>query len=141
MMSAASDHVIAEHAISAWCLGMTDSVRNADLGAHMELVSNRVKVYGNPSKDIIDYHDWKARRQFEFTNSEVLALNYLKVRIVGYTPRRMRFSTTETTVTKSGKILVLNKIIILECEEDNVWRAIEENVTNWQIRNIDLSKF
>jgi len=140
-MSAVSDHVIAEHAISAWCLGMTDSVRNADLDAHMRLVSTRVKVYGNPSKDIIEYGDWKARRQFEFTHDEVLAINYLKVRIVSYTPRRIRFSTTETTVTKDGRILVLNKIIILELEQDGAWRVMEENVTDWQIRKIDISNF
>lgn len=138
---ASSDHVNAEHTVSAWCLAMTDSVRNADLDAHMSNISSRVSVYGNPSKDIIRYEDWKARRQFEFKSGEVLAINYLKVRIVSYTPRRIRFSTTETTVTKDGKILVLNKIIILELEEDGVWRAMEENVTDWQIRKIDISNF
>ncbi|MEJ2359862.1 MAG: hypothetical protein P8Z75_00340 [Gammaproteobacteria bacterium] len=140
-MSAASDHVIAEHNVMAWCMGMTESVKNADLDKHMGLVSSRVKVYGVPSKDVIEYADWKARRNYEFSNNEILALNYLKVRIISSTLRRVRFSTNETSVSKNGKILLLNKSIILEHEDDGVWRVVEENVTDWQIRNIDLSKF
>lgn len=140
-MSAASDHVIAEQNVMAWCLEMTDSVRNADLDKHMSLVSQRVKVYGVPNKDAIEYRDWKARRDYEFRNAEILALNYLKLRVISCTPRRIRFSTSETTVSKNGKILLLNKNIILEHEDDGVWRVVEENVTDWQLRDIDLSKF
>lgn len=140
-MSAASDYVIAEQTVMAWCLGMTDSVKQADLDRHMGLVSQRVKVYGIPGKGAIEYDDWKVRRNYEFRNKEILALNYLKLRIISSTPRRIRFSTTETTASKNGKILLLNKSIILEREDDDVWRVIEENVTDWQLRNIDLSKF
>ncbi|MBI1424543.1 MAG: hypothetical protein GC149_13945 [Gammaproteobacteria bacterium] len=140
-MSAASEHVIAEHTITAWCLSMADSIRQANLDAHMDRVSRRVRVYGVPSKEVIDYRDWKSRRQYEFTHGEILAVNYLNTRLVSSTQKRIRFVTTETTVGKNGKILVLNKNIILEREDDDVWRVVEENVTDWQIRNIDLSKF
>lgn len=140
-MSAASDHVIAEYTVSAWCLGMCDSVKHADLEMHMGFISRRVKVYGVPSKDVIEYRDWKVRRMYEFANGEILALNYQKVRIISSTQRRIRFSTTETTVGKHGKILVLHKNIILEREDDTIWRVVEENVTDWHIRNIDLSKY
>jgi hypothetical protein len=140
-MSAASDHVIAEHTVTAWCLEMTDSVKRADLDSHMSLVSQRVKVYGNPSKDVIDYRDWMARRKFEFSNGDILSLSYQKLRLISSTQRRIRFSTTETTLGKNGKMLVLNKNIILEREDDGVWRVVEENVTDWQLKNIDLSKY
>lgn len=140
-MSAASDHMLSEYAVMAWCLGMTDSVRNADLDAHMQLVSKRVKVYGVPSKDVIDYRDWETRRRYEFSHGEILALNYQKIRLISSTLRRIRFSTNETTVAKNGKMLLLNKNIILEREDDDVWRVVEENVSDWQIRNIDLSKY
>jgi len=140
-MSAASDHVIAEHAVSAWCLGMSDSAKHADLDMHMGFVSRRVKVYGIPSKDVIEYRDWKARRKYEFAHGEVLSLNYQKVRLISSTQRRIRFSATETTAGKNGKILVLHKNIILEYEGDGIWRVVEENVTNWQIKSIDLSKY
>jgi hypothetical protein len=140
-MSAASDHVIAEQTVAAWCIGMSDSVKQSDLDMHMGYVSQRVKVYGVPSKDTIDYRDWKKRRKFEFANDATLALNYQKVRLISSTQRRIRFSTTETTVAKNGKMLVLNKNIILEREDDGVWRVVEENVTDWQIKNIDLSKY
>ena len=81
------------------------------------------------------------RRKFEFANGEILALNYQKVRLISSTQRRIRFCTVETTVGKNGKMLVLNKNIILEHEDDSAWRVVEENVTNWQVKNIDLSKY
>ena len=140
-MSAANDHVIAEHTTAAWCLSMSDSAKNADIHAHMENISRRVKVYGNPSKEVIEYRDWKARRKYEFANREILALNYQQVRLISSTQRRIRFSTSETTVGKNGKMLVLNKNIILEHEDDKIWRVVEERISNWQIKNIDLSKY
>ena len=133
-MSAASDHVIAEHTISAWCLGMSDSIKHTDLDTHMGHVSRRVKVYGIPSKEVIEYRDWKARRKHEFANGDILALNYQQIRIISSTQRRMRFSTTETTVVKNGKML-------LEREDDSIWRVVEERVTDWQLKNIDLTKY
>jgi len=140
-MSAASDHVLAEHAMMAWCLGMSDSVKFTDVEQHMSYVSRRVKVYGIPSKEVIDYRDWAARRKYEFNNGEILALNYQKNRLISCTPRRIRFSTIETTVAKDGKMLLLSKNIILEHENDGIWRVVEELVTNWKIKNIDLSKY
>lgn len=140
-MSAASDHVIAEHTIMAWCMGMSDSIKNADLDRHMGYVSRRVKVYGIPSKEVIEYRDWKARRKHEFENDDILALNYQMVRLISSTQRRIRFATTETTVVKNGKMLVLNKNIILEREDDGIWRVVEERVNDWQVKNIDLSKY
>jgi hypothetical protein len=140
-MSAASDHVIAEHTVAAWCMGMSDSVKNADINAHMENISRRVKVYGNPSKEAIEYRDWKARRKYEFANSETLSLTYQNVRLISSTQRRIRFSTTETTVGKNGRMLVLTKNIILEREDEMHWRVVEEHITNWQMKNIDLGKY
>jgi hypothetical protein len=140
-MSAASDHVIAEHAITAWCMAMSDSVKQHDLDAHMDCVSRRVKVYGIPNKPVIEYRDWKSRRKSEFLHGDTLALNYRDIRLINSSLRRIRFSANETTVAKNGKMLVLNKNIILEYEDDGIWRAVEENVTNWQIKNIDLSRY
>ena len=140
-MSAASDHVIAEQTIAAWCLSMSDSVKNADIHTHMENISRRVKVYGNPSKEVIEYRDWKARRKYEFANKEILSLNYQKMRLISSTQRRIRFSTTETTVGKNGRMLALNKNIILEREDANSWRVVEEMITDWKIKNIDLDKY
>lgn len=140
-MSAASEYVIAEHTVSAWCMGISDSVKQADIEAHMSNVSRRVKVYGNPSKEVIEYRDWEARRTFEFATGETLAVNYQKIRLISSTQRRLRFSTCETTVGKNGKMLVLSKNIILEREGDGIWRVVEELITDWRIKNIDLTKY
>lgn len=140
-MSAASDHVTAEYTITAWCMGVSDSIKRADLDSHMGHVSRKIKVYGVPNRQMIGYRDWKARRQYEIENGEILSLNYQKIRLISSTQRRIRFSTNETTVGKNGKMLQLTKNVLLELEDDGIWRVVEENVTNWKLKNIDLSKY
>lgn len=140
-MNAANEHMLAEHTIQAWCLGMTDSVKKRDLAAHMAHVSRRVRVYGIPGKEAIDFRAWETRRRNEFDNEELLALNYQQTRLVSSTQRRLRFNTNETTVGKSGRMLQLNKNIILEVETDGIWRVVEETVTDWTLKQIDLSKY
>ena len=140
-MNAVNEHIFAEHTVYAWCLGMSESVKNRDLTAHMAHVSRRVRVYGIPGKDAIDFRTWQGKRKFEFDNDELLALNYQQIRLISSTQRRLRFNAKETTVGKSGKVLQVNKNIILEVETDNVWRVVEETVNDWKLKQIDLSKY
>ena len=140
-MNAANEQMIVEQTMLAWCLGMTESVKKRDLAAHMAHISRRVRVYGIPGKESIGFRAWEARRKYEFDNEDLLTLNYQQNRLISSTQRRLRFNTSETTVAKSGKMLQLNKNIILEIESDGVWRVVEETVTDWTLKQIDLSKY
>lgn len=140
-MNAVNEHVLAEHTVHTWCQGMADSVKNRDLAAHMAHVSRRARVYGVPGKDAIDFRAWEARRRYEFANEELLALNYQQIHLISSTQRRLRFNTHEITVGKNGKLLQLIKNIILELETDGIWRVVEETVTDWTLRQLDLSKY
>lgn len=140
-MSAVNHHVIAEHTIHAWCMDMSASVQKQDLDAHMKLVSPGIKVYGVPNNDILSYREWKARRKYEFENKELLVLNYQKIRLITSTQLRLTFNTIETMISKDGKMVVLDKNIVLEKEEDGKWRVVEENINNWQVKKLNLAKF
>ena len=138
-MSAVNHHVIAEHTIHAWCMNMTSSVLQQDLDAHMQLVSPNIKVYGIPENGVIDYDGWKARRKYEFENKELLVLNYRNIRLITSTQRRLTFNVTETMVGKDGKMVILDKNIVLEKEMDGQWRVVEENINKWQVKKINLA--
>lgn len=140
-MNAVNHHVVAEHTIQAWCMAMSSSIKERDLDTHMQLVSPHVQVYGIPGNGVINYKGWEARRKFEFENGELLLLNYQGIRLITFTPRRATFNTTETMIGKNGKMVLINKNIVLEKEQDGQWRVVEEKVKGWQVRKINLGKY
>ena len=108
---------------------------------HLQNISQKINVYGMPSKAVIKYKEWKARRERELNNQELLALNYQGIRIISSSAKRITFNTTETIVGNDGKMVFLDKNIILEYEEDKSWRVVEENVNQWRVKKLNLEKF
>ncbi|VAW95799.1 hypothetical protein MNBD_GAMMA21-1550 [hydrothermal vent metagenome] len=140
-MSAVNEHMIAEQTIHAWCIDLSRSIQQQDIDKHMQLVSQRVQVYGMPTKDTINFRQWKSRRKNEFINDTLLAINFKEVRLISSTPKRLRFNTQETMLGKDGKMVLLDKNITLELEEDETWRVIEEKVNSWRVKKLDLASF
>ena len=140
-MNAVNEHLIAEQTIHAWCIDISQSIKLQDIDKHMQLVSQRVQVYGMPTKDTINYRQWKARRKNEFANDSLLAINFKEIRLISSTPKRLRFNTHETMLGKDGKMVLLDKNITLELEDDEVWRVIEEKVNSWRVKKLDLASF
>ena len=140
-MNAVNQQVIDRQTVHAWCLDMSQSIKQADLDRHMELVSKKIKVYGMPSKGVIDYKEWRSRRKFEFQNESLIAINYQDIQMIGSSARRLRFSANQTMLGKDGKMVILDKKIILELEEDGIWRVVEENVNSWRVKKLNLESF
>ena len=139
-MNAVNIKFQSERIVQNWFLEMSRTIQEKDLENHMSLVSRRIKVYGMPSKGVVDYKGWKTRRRFEFDNDSLLSLNHQRLRIISTTPRRINFNTVQVMLGKDGKMVELDKNIILEKEQDDNWRVVEENVNNWQVKKMDLSK-
>ena len=140
-MNAVNEHIIAEQTVHAWCIDMSQSIQQQDIEKHMQLVSQRVQVYGMPSKDTINYRQWKARRKNEFNNDSLLAINFKGIRLISSTAKRLRFNTNETMLGKDGKMVLLDKNITLELEDNETWRVIEEKVNSWRVKKLDLASF
>lgn len=113
---------------------MTRSINERDLDVHMRLVSPKVQVYGMPSKAVINYNEWRERRQGDFSGGELLSIRYDIQRIITMMPRRLCFAARENLLNTTGKLIMLDKSIILEKEADNIWRVVEESIKDWKIK-------
>ncbi len=119
--------------IGNWLEKLTRSVKKRDLAAHMQLVSERVQVYGLPGGQIVDHRQWKNRRHTEFNQAQLLALDYRLLNIKTITSRRLGFHVEETMQACNGMCVFIDKDIILELEADEQWRVVEENIHHWKI--------
>ena len=140
-MNASDERIKAENIVRTWCMELSESIKKQNLDKHMQLVSKRVQVYGMPTEDTINYRQWELRRKNEFENDELLALNFKDTQLISSTLKRLRFHTLQTMLGKSGKMVLLDKNITLELEDDHVWRVIEEKINAWQVKQLDMTSF
>ena len=123
---------MSENDIRKWLSNITETVKNKDLDKHMQLVSENVAVYGLPNGKTINYADWKKRRESEFKRGLIDSIKYDKLSIKNIGLRRLTFKIEEITDTSSKELLMVNKEIILEQEQDDQWRVVEETIKNWK---------
>ncbi|VAX11228.1 hypothetical protein MNBD_GAMMA25-1684 [hydrothermal vent metagenome] len=119
--------------VGNWLKQLTRSVKTRDLDAHMRLVSERVQIYGLPGGQIIGYAQWKKRRYTEFSQAQLLALDYRLLNLKTITARRLGFHVEEIMQACNGMCIYIDKDIILEREQDEQWRVVEENIHHWKI--------
>ena len=124
---------MSQQIIEKWLEEMSASVEQHDLTAHMNLISLHVHVYGLPSGRVINYQQWKKRRQNEFGSKQLLALEYTLLKIKTIALRRLIFQVNENMQDINHVCITINKDIILELEQDNCWRVVEEKIHNWKV--------
>lgn len=117
--------------IRKWLSEVTTSIAEKDLDKHMNLISESVAVYGMPGGSVLNYNDWKKRRQSEFRRDLLKSLTYdnLSIRNIGL--RRIKFNIIETMCSNTNDVVIINKDVILENEPDNQWRLVEETIQKW----------
>ena len=140
-MNTTNHHFLAEQTVRSWFMNMSGSVQSRDIDQHIQHVSKKVNVYGMPSKAVISYKEWKSRRHNELKNKDLLALNYKGIHIISCSAKRITFNTSETLVGKGGKMVIIDKNIIIEHEDDGNWRLVEENIKKWRVKKLNLKKF
>lgn len=140
-MSAVNQHVIDMQTVHAWCLDMSHTIKHSNFNRHQELVSEKLRIYGMPSKEVITYKEWYKRRKFEMRNGMLMSVNYQDVKLTSSTSRRLRFSGYEVMLGNDGKMVILDKSFILELEGDNVWRLVEEKVNSWRVQQLNLENY
>lgn len=123
--------------IYEWQEAMSRTIGERDLPNHMELISKKVEVFGNPSKDHINYAGWYKRRKNEFEKQSVICVSYANTRIKTITLRRIIFNVNESIVGTDGRIITLNLDVILEREDDDKWRLVEQNIRSWKHYKMD----
>lgn len=139
-MNSPDPHTEALHIALTWVSNISTSVQARDLAAHMQLVSEQVQVYGMPNHEVLNYWQWQQRRKHEFRNHALLSVNYTNIKVINSTPQRLGFSAQETMLGSDGRMVVLQKKIILQKEQQRHWRVVEEIIEQWKAQKLDLDK-
>jgi len=118
--------------IRKWLSNITETVKTKDLPKHMELVSENVVIYGMPNGKTLNYADWYNRRKSEFERNILKGLAYNNLKIKNFGLRRLIFDIEEIMDGNNGDMAIINKQVILEQEQDEQWRVVEETIKNWK---------
>ncbi|NOZ09604.1 MAG: hypothetical protein GXP09_00945 [Gammaproteobacteria bacterium] len=111
-----------------WLQSSARTAKHMDLDAHMNLISKRVSLTGVPGFESIGYDDWAAQCRHEFENGLIKDVRYDGFKPLGKTPNRIMFKTCETVEAKDGTVTAQGIEVLLEQEEDGVWRLLQERV-------------
>jgi len=115
---------IAQH----WLQEAARTANALNLDAHMNLISKRVALTGVPGFDTIGYHDWYAQCEHEFTNKLLKRVQYQGFKLIVETDTRLMFKTHETVEGVDGTVNAQGVEMLLEKEQDGVWRLMQERV-------------
>lgn len=110
---------------------LEDSAKTANalnLSAHMNLISKRVSLTGVPGFDTIGYDDWYAQCEHEFGNRLLKSVRYNGFKLIVETDSRVMFKTYEKVEGSDGTTNAQGVEMLLEKEDDGVWRLVQERV-------------
>jgi hypothetical protein len=111
-----------------WMQEVAVTAAAGDLEAHMDLVSKRVQVVGEPGFDGIDYADWVRQCSHEFENRLLKGVDYRGFKLLAHTDARIMFKTYETVTGTDGTVNAQGIEVLLELEDDGKWRVTQERI-------------
>ena len=122
-----------------WMDASAQTATNNDFDAHFNLISTKVRVTGVPGFESISYDDWKRAAEKDFKEGTLESVSYEGLKMNAHNDTQIMFKTLETIFVNDGTKKTHGVEILLELEEDNVWRVIQERVmTGDEIRHVGL---
>lgn len=107
---------------------LAHTANERDYAAHMDLISQKVQVFGVPGFEVIDYNDWANQCRHEFEQGLLKRVSYDGMKVVTMTPGRVMFKTMETVEATDGTANTNGVEIMVEKERDGRWRVVQERV-------------
>ncbi len=127
---------IAQHWMDSCC----QTIKDYDHGAHMNLISKDVQVFGVPGYDVISYADWYSQCEYEFSEKLIDQTSYQGLKIRHSDDHQVKFLTNETVHTTDGTVDSHPIEVLLAKEDDDQWRVIEERLLSRQeAKELELS--
>lgn len=127
--------VIAQKWLDASALTAT----NKDFEAHFNLISKKVRITGVPGYESISYDDWARQSKQEFKDNVLEKVTYDGLKMSAHNDTQIMFKTMESVYANDDTQKTHGVEIVLEKEEDGVWRVIQERVmTHAECRHIGL---
>lgn len=104
------------------------TANNKDHAAHMALISTKVSLQGIPGYENIGYADWSAQTKHEFEDNILKQVRYDGLKLIASTETHVMFKTFETVEANDGTINAQGVEILLEKEDDGIWRLVQERI-------------
>ncbi len=122
-----------------WMDASALTASNSDFDAHFNLISKKVQVTGVPGFESISYDDWARAAEKDFKEGVLQGVSYEGLKMNAHNDTQVMFKTLETIFVNDGSKKTHGVEILLELEEDGVWRVIQERVmTGDEIRHVGL---
>ena len=122
-----------------WLDASAQTASNQDFDAHFNLISKKVRVTGVPGFESISYDDWARAAEKDFKEGLLESVSYEGLKMNAHNDTQIMFKTLETIFVNDGSKKTQGVEILLQLEEDNVWRVIQERVmTGDEIRHVGL---
>jgi len=129
----------AEVIVREWLDASALTATNRDFDGHFSLISQKVQVTGMPGFESISYDDWARASKKDFQDKVLDRVSYEGLKMSAHNDKQIMFKTLETVHVNDGTKKTHGVEIVLQLEEDEVWRVIQERVmTGNEIRHVGL---
>lgn len=127
--------VIAQEWLDASALTAT----NKQFDEHFNLISKKVRVTGVPGFESISYDDWARQSEQEFKDNVLEKVTYSGLKMTAHNDAQIMFKTLESVFANDGTQRSHGVEILIEKEQDGIWRVIQERVmTHDETRHVGL---
>ncbi|MEE9321266.1 MAG: nuclear transport factor 2 family protein [Granulosicoccus sp.] len=123
----------------AWLDASALTATNKDFEAHFNLISKKARITGVSGYESISYDDWARQSEQEFKNNVLEKVTYDGLKMSANNDTKIMFKTMESVFANDGTQKVHGVEIVLEKEEDGIWRVIQERVmTHAECQHVGL---
>ena len=129
-----------EEIAQKWLDDSAKTATDKDFAAHFNLISKKVRVTGVPGFDNgISYDDWARQSEQEFKDNVLDKVTYDGLKMSAHNDKQIMFKTMESVFANDGTQRSHGVEILLEKEDDGVWRVIQERVmTHDECKHVGL---
>ena len=124
---------MSEIIVKPWLSQRAHTAKNHQLQEHLNLISKNVKLYGIPDHPVVDYQAWASQCENEFSHKVLVDISYSDTQIISSNPSSIQFTTLEHINSNDGKKHQNQLKIIIQLEDDSIWRVVEEHVMSAKI--------
>lgn len=118
----------AKKIIHEWMQACSQTLAEHDIPGHLALISKQVKVHGVPDLEIIDYKDWAAQVEYEFSQKLIKSVEYRGDTIRAENQSEIMFLTMEVITAADGQVINNALEVLLNLEDDGKWRVVQERI-------------
>ncbi len=123
-----------------WLDASAKTATDKDFEAHFNLISKKVRVTGVPGfEQGVSYDDWARQSEKEFKENVLQKVTYDGLKMSAHNETQIMFKTMESVFANDGTHRSHGVEILLQKEEDGVWRVIQERLmTHDECRHVGL---